>query len=375
MKIVMLISSFYPLVGGAERQAQRLSKELVEQGHEVTVFTRMPELEISRVEFIDGIKIVRLKVFKKGKLTPISYLIKVLYNIWKCRKNIDVIHAHSLSATGYTAALASFLFRKPSISKIAGGGNKIGCEAKRMYIAGGLKRNRINFMKKHLSKFIAISEAINSDLSEIGVPENKIELIPNGIKVNTELAVNETKEELGMARNKKIFLYAGRLELVKGIDILLKAWENTSSIFKESSQLIILGEGAYEIEKDKFDNSISFLGATNMVNSYLQKSDYFILPSRYEGISNSLLEAIINKVAVIGSDAGGNTDILNENTGFVFESENHAQLSRILNNTLLDNLDVQEKVNNAYEYVKENYNLTEVTAKYEELYKDLSNEV
>lgn len=371
----MLISSFYPLIGGAEKQAQRLSKELVKNGHEVVVLTRMPNKGIKETEMIDGIKVIRLKVLKTGKMAPLSYLFKSLIYLFKNRKNIDVVHAHSLSTTGFTASLATFLLRIPSISKIAGGGNELGCEAKRMYIAGGLKRFRILFMNRYLSKYIAISNDIKKDLEDIKAPQNKIIYLPNGINIEEKkfIDIKLKKEELNLPLDKTLYLYAGRLEFVKGIDIILKSWLNTSSNFRKKSQLIILGEGTYNVEKYLSIPSISIIGKVNNVNEYLTVTDYFTLPSRYEGISNALLEAITHKVAVIASDAGGNKDIVNNTTGFLFEKENDLQLTKLLEETMeIYQGEVTEKVENAFLMIKENYDLNVIRNKYEDIYLELN---
>lgn len=375
MRIVMLISSFYPLVGGAEKQAQRLSKELVRRGHEVVVLTRMPNnQEVEKIELIDGIKIIRLKVLEKGKLAPLTYLVKAICYIFKNKKQIDILHAHSLSSPGITASLATFLFKIPSISKIAGGGNEIGCEAKRMYVAGGGKKKRILFMHKYLSKYIAISNPIKNDLLEIETPKNKILFIPNGIDMEMKEIKDKEyiRKKLDLPINKKIFLYAGRLELVKGIDILLKAWNSTKSEFKKNSQLVILGQGTFNINKYRNESSITIIGNVDNVSEYMNASDYFLLPSRYEGISNALLEAINHKLLVIASNAGGNTDIINDDTGFLFEKENQSQLTNLLDKTLeYKDQDMKEKVDNAYQVVSNNYDLLKVCDKYEQLYEEL----
>lgn len=63
MHIVMLISSFHPLIGGAERQALRLSEKLVDSGIRVTVLTRWHE-GLRKEEKINGVNVNRIKVSK-----------------------------------------------------------------------------------------------------------------------------------------------------------------------------------------------------------------------------------------------------------------------------------------------------------------------
>lgn len=378
MKIVMLISSFYPLMGGAEVQARRLGKQLVEKGHSVTVLTRWHH-DLKKNENIDGINVIRIPVSNINKIKPILYLYKVLFFAWKNRKKIDIIHAHSLSSPGFTASLISFLLRIPSISKIAGGGNKIGCEAKRMFMAGGFKRLRIRFMNKYLSKYIAISKAIYDDLRDIGVPQNKIIFLPNGINT-THISNNEIPRELykiKIIQEKNIFLYAGRFEKIKGIDVLLEAWSRTTDDFRRTNQLVLLGNGSFNVEKYLADNSISFIGKVSNVDDFMSYSDYFILPSRYEGISNALLEAITNRLFIIATPVGGNRDIVSHNeTGYIFENENIEQLKIVLERVV--NLSEEKKniiKRNAYNLIRSRYDFNNITSQYLKLYTNLLKKV
>lgn len=376
MKIVMLLTSFYPLMGGAEKQAQRLSKELIKRGHEVTVLTRLPneEFTLKKEEFIEGIKVIRLKVLKKGKLAPLAYLLKSLFYIYRNRKTIDIVHAHSLTANGFIAALSTLLFKIPSISKIAGGGNEQGCEAKRMYIHGGLKKWRLEFINRHLSSYIAISKSIEKDLIDIKVPREKIVYLPNGIDISRGNGNDKLRESnnLDLPTDKKIYLYAGRFEYIKGIDILLKAWINTSSQLKEKAILVILGEGSINMDDFKNQETVKVIGKVDNVNEYMTAADFFILPSRYEGISNALLEAITHKMPVIISEVGGNTDIIDNESGFLFKKEDDRALTKIIEHIItLNQEEIDEKVKNSFKKVELLYDLHKVSDKYEKLYNNL----
>lgn len=370
----MLLTSFYPLMGGAEKQAQRLSMELINRGHKVTVLTRLSDKNLKNIDFVGGIEIIRLKVLKKGVMAPLSFLLQCIFYVLKNRRDIDIIHAHSLKANGFIAALCTKLFKIPSIAKIAGGGNENGCEAKRMYMAGGMKKQRLLFMKKHLNKFIAISNSIKKDLLDIHIPEEKIIFLPNGINIQPDNCKDkmELKRKLKLPLDKNIFLFAGRFEFVKGIDILLKAWNNTSNNFREQSILVLLGQGSVNIKNYSNEHSIQVMGKVDNVQEYMKAADFFVLPSRYEGISNALLEAIICKLPVIASKVGGNVDILDNNNGFIFNKDDDKALTKLFEEVItLDQQLLSNKVNLAYNKVKEIYDLNLICDKYEELYKKM----
>ncbi|WLD93009.1 glycosyltransferase family 4 protein [Alkalihalobacillus sp. AL-G] len=376
MRVVMLISSFYPLIGGAETQAQRLGSKLVQQGHEIIVLTRWHK-GLDKNELIDGICVKRLKVTSLPKLAPIIYMIKALFYIIKNYKKINILHAHALSAPGVTASIASFITNIPSIAKIAGGGNKLGCEIKRIYHSGALGKIKVLFMRKYISKFIAISKAIEKDLLDVKIPASKIYFLPNGIntenyKENNSDEKNVMLNKLSLPRDKKLFLYAGRLEKVKGIDILLDAWVNLEEEYKVNSTLIILGDGSINISSYLSDSSIIYKGKVNNVNEYLSVADFFVLPSRYEGISNALLEAMASKLTIIASDVGGNPDVIKNNiNGLLFEAEKVDALSKVLQ-VLIAKDGYERFGEQAYNFILRNFDLDVISKNYLQLYKEIS---
>lgn len=372
MKILMIINSFYPLVGGAEKQAERLSISLLESRNvkNVSVLTRHYK-NLSKHENINGINVVRLKSFGPSKLKPITFLVSCFIYLVKNHKKFDLFHAHSLSFGGYAVTLFGKIFNKPSISKIAGGGGRYGSEPMNMFHGNFFKKMRLNYIKKNISKVIAISNLINEDLKTIGYPLHKIQRINNGIDTNKNYEKIQWVKELSSEYG--VFLYAGRFEKIKGIDILISAWNKTSKDFREKNRLLIIGKGSIDVKSFLNDSSIVFIGPVENVESYLIKGNTFILPSRYEGISNSLLEAMKNKNLIICSDAGGNTDLIKNNiNGLIFETENIEDLyKKILISANMKENKKNEYIDNGYIHLVNSYSFNKVTEQYNNLYKKL----
>ncbi|UQF18028.1 glycosyltransferase family 4 protein [Vagococcus lutrae] len=363
-KVLVLINSFYPLTGGAEKQAQRLSKVLKKDyGQDIVILTRRYQ-GLQKYETIDGLSVIRVRVGKLDRIAPILYLVQVFLYVIKNKKNIKIIHAHSLSAPGISAALISKLFRIPSIAKIAGGGNKDGCEIIRMKNKK-FGKIKVEFLKNNLTYFISISGSIYVDLKKVGVPENKILRIPNGINFKEY----ETKEPTSDIIN---FIYVGRHEYVKGIDVLEKAWMKLDSCYKTKAKLVVLGDGSISIDRT---DGMELIGNTENVKDYLAKSDCLILPSRYEGISNALLEAIASNKYIIATNVGGNLDVLDKNCSTII---NPASVSE-LKNAIIEVIELyyekpnvfNEKKKKQLESVKEKYNLEKIANKYNLLYQKL----
>ncbi|MBB5179384.1 glycosyltransferase involved in cell wall biosynthesis [Planomicrobium koreense] len=362
MNILMIINSFFPLVGGAERQAQRISETLIEKGHSVTVLTRHHK-GLKDNENINGINIIRLKVGNVNKVKPIIFLIKCLKYVKKNQEMIDIVHGHSLNAPGLIVALIKKYFKIPVIVKIAGGGDKSGCEIIKMNNAGLKGKLKVKLMLKHIDKFLAISKTIEKDLIKVGADKRKIHYLPNGIDLKL------FKNSVSNTQNN--FLYLGRLENVKGIDILINAW---TALIKENKnfphKLFIAGSGSLENIIPQ-NSTIEYLGNVEDVKSLIMKNKFFLLPSRYEGISNALLEAMALERIIIASNVGGNPDLIENNvSGYLFESENELELKKIIKEvSLLKN--VNDMGGNARNFLDENYDLNKNVNKIIDLYKSL----
>lgn len=125
-------------------------------------------------------------------------------------------------------------------------------------------------------------------------------------------SVRETKN---LPTNKFIFISVGELTEDKNHILMLKAMkklQNTDILY------IICGKGALEksyikyIRKNKLEKNVKLLGYRKDVSELLSASDCFVFPSRMEGLSVALMEAIASKIPVICSKCRGNTDLITE---------------------------------------------------------------
>jgi glycosyltransferase involved in cell wall biosynthesis len=168
--------------------------------------------------------------------------------------------------------------------------------------------------------FIAISGAIKNDLLKMGIPENKIELIYNGLdpgKFNTNHNLQALRERLGIKPDRLVISMIARLHPVKGQEYFLQA----ARIIKESgipAQYLLVGEG---ISRDKLEAMVDQLelrsdvimpGYYSAVEDIYALSDIICLPSLMEGLGLVVLEAMYFKVPVIASNVGGIPEIIKD---------------------------------------------------------------
>lgn len=173
-----------------------------------------------------------------------------------------------------------------------------------------------------------------------GFPADRIAVIHNG--VDTDLFRSRSADRSGIRARYGIgpqefcIGTVGRLEPVKDLLTLLRA----AAIFPPTLnwRILIAGDGTqlpilqeYLREHPTLCGRVSFAGEIEDVPDYLNCLDVYVLPSLYEGISNSLLEAMATGLAVVASDVGGNSEVvLDGESGLLFPVGDFAALANRL---------------------------------------------
>ncbi len=226
--------------------------------------------------------------------------------------------------------------------------------------------------------------ALNSNMiNDFFKNMKKISLIPRGVDTE-EFRVREKPDSLMFELNikkdtgDKILLCVANFAPVKGIDILLEAFESLSAENK-NIKLIICGDyiNPYGSEIiSKFTRLIEtgkliLPGKRQDTKHFYNLADIFILPtnSRGEGTSVSVLEAMASGCVVLASDVAGNRDQLRMLPGQLFKSEAPdllaSKLIEFLSKPFAEISSIQEKQKNI---VNEDYSLRGEIAGHEEFY-------
>jgi glycosyltransferase involved in cell wall biosynthesis len=170
-------------------------------------------------------------------------------------------------------------------------------------------------------RIIVFSETQKAILSNLGVAEKQIAVIPNGVDSKRySPGFSTIKQEL---KAKRLFLYQGRLFPEKNVEALLKAWQRLH--LPEGYKLAIMGTGPLASRLKAFygsDSSIIWLGCIENDQRRIQilrGTDVFILPSYVEGLSLSLLEAMSCGVACLATDVGAHGEVLANGSGIILD--------------------------------------------------------
>ncbi len=169
---------------------------------------------------------------------------------------------------------------------------------------------------------------------------------------NTLAITNQLKQEIGLMEQDFVFLYAGKLEPVKNVSLLLNAFVKTQ--FDSNVKLVIVGNGPLENDiKNQFGSSsnICFLPFQNQqaMPAVYKMAHYYILPSKSETWGLAVNEAMACGVpAIVSTKVGCAVDLIdNGRNGFVFESENELSLSETLKKAYESRSEYENFSNNA----------------------------
>lgn len=134
------------------------------------------------------------------------------------------------------------------------------------------------------------------------------------------------RKELNLPENARIGIYVGRVTKEKGLSYLVDALKQLDASWPPELCLLVVGDGDYlrEMQAEcaalQHAHRVLLVGQQDLVQKYLNASDFFVSPSLHENLSISILEACAAKLPCLVSDVGGNGEIIeNGMNGFMIE--------------------------------------------------------
>jgi len=369
LKVLILNYEYPPLGGGAATATKNLLKQYSKKDDiEVDLITSSVGEE--RVEqFSKNINIYFLDIKKRGelhnqsKINLLRYSFQALFKARKLdrEKDYDVIHALFVYPCGFLAMLIDDDY----IVSLRGSG--VPFYSKKYY---WLDKFIFQYLSKIIWKKAKYVIANSQGLKELAlktIPDQEIGVIYNGVDWVEELPIK--KEE------KFIVVSTSRLIERKGLNYLIEAFAEFSK-GKKDVRLRLYGGGDQKETLESLANElgvgekVTFLGEQPREVVYEDIGEYsvFVIPSKNEGMSNSLLEAMARGLPVIATDVGGTRELVNERNGFIVEKENIEQISEALEE-LYNNRELVEKMGRASRESVRDLSWEKIAEQYIELYK------
>ena len=176
-------------------------------------------------------------------------------------------------------------------------------------------------------------------------------------------AIDHLKDYASIKPANNTFCYVGRIEGYKGISELIKAFNRTTAR-KTNIRLNIYGNGN---ELDSFKTiakqnpNITFHGYTEEPLRAIAENEVFVLPSYYEGLSLSLLDAAMMQKTIIATDVGATREVIkNKKTGILVQPHSVEALSKAMMEVIQDKNLAKNMAKNARVHFKKNYNFEQI---------------
>ena len=384
MRILMIATDFpYLKTGNWERETiiqgggsaciAQMVEGLLKKGIEVAVVTRSEHDRAS--EFFD-IPIYRTKFlylgFRESKITHALFSLPAAIKMARQFKP-DIIHSHNPPAA-LTAIACAKIFRKPHMMTMHGPWSEVRIKGLKKAIAEKIEK----FALKHADGVTCDSFALAKQLRQkYGI---KTAGIQNAVDKNyySRIKKMSARKKLGLRTKDKIVLFTGRFVAEKGLDSLLAA--ATRVLQKNKNVRFLLIGGGFDEkpvhnwlkENRKYKAgiiTIPFLKHEMMKYAY-SAADVFVLPSLAEGLSRSLMEAMLFGLPCVATAVGGNIELLEGKRGVLVAPKDAHALAVAIERSLY-NKDIKNIAKDARKYVINNLTVEKRIRKFIEVYKRL----
>ena len=419
IRVLIVIATFHPIVGGAEKQALEQGRSLLERGLEATIVTFQHNKLWPVHETMEGVPIIRVAGGLLGerdklprvlqKMLYVMALIVMGWTVWRYRHRYDVLHLYQLTLITLPTALACYLSGKPMLvavrnadpgrtersrDQVSGAGSSLD-EAHRRTLRGDaesrggdladlvrLGKPVLRFTYSLLRRIDAVVVILSTRMREylaaygftfdMSGERPQLLLIPNGVDIARFYPVSE---DVADSERGQTVVCTARLCYQKGIDVLLQAWHLVHEELP-AAHLIIAGPGPLEgaladmVRELGLGGSVEFVGSLSNVLPVLQRASIAALSSRWEGMPNAVLEAMACGLPCVATRVSGSEDIITHGVnGLLVEPEDYQSLAQALLVLLRDPVLTSAYGKAARATIEQDYPFEHITDMYLELYQ------
>lgn len=361
IRLLLSTYAYPPSVGGVERHSQSLARALVQRGHRIHVVTA--ELPGQPVHEVDeaGVEITRVATGSGSRYRRMAtYVGAMSIAALRARNDVDLIHVQQALYPAAAMTVLARALRKPIVVRNSGSADHGAVQLMGRLPLGTLGLRAIG----RFATTVSLSPEMTSEMQGAGF--RTIHEIPNGVAVPALGDRAAARRALGIADDTPLVVYVGRLAQEKGTPLLAAAWPRVTD-----AQLLVAGDGPDRHLVESLPG-VRIDGVVTDVRPYYAAADVFVLPSESEGISNALLEAMANGVAVVATAVGGNRQVIaNETVGVLVPPLDAEALAGAVNELLRDPVRARRLGGAARDHVRANWSFDAMVDAYERLYASL----
>ncbi|AFV22749.1 glycosyl transferase group 1 [Methanolobus psychrophilus R15] len=387
MKILYIVSGFAPSwgLGGGVKASYELSREMASKGHDVIVYTTDIFDHKTRLSFDyknwDGVKAYYFRTSSKflAKM-QFNFSPKLIYALYKNISSYNVIHIHEYRTVNST--LTAYLAKKNGVPYILQPHGSLPTT-----IGSGKFKKIYDFVcgsniLKNATILIALNKMETKQYQDLNVDEKRIKIVPNGINICEFKNLPPKgifKNKYGINDTEKVILYLGRIDKIKGIDLLVDSFYDIINELDDVRLVIVGPDTGYlkqlkdQIKSLNLQNNVIFPGplyGMDKLEAYVD-SDVYVLPSVYDMFPNTVFEACACGIPVIVTDRCGISDIIKDKVGRVVKYDKNDlsnSIYDILNDKhLSENYGVEGKL-----MVNQYYNWSIIASNLENIYGNIS---
>jgi glycosyltransferase involved in cell wall biosynthesis len=374
--LILVCSSYPPVVGGSEVEAQRVCSALIKRGHRVTVATTggapMPPLR----KWTDptGVPVRIYAAGWNGVMKDMVYAISVAWLLVRERRNYQAVYFLMQGLHLAVGLPVARLLGKTILMKVGGSGV---LSAMALSPTGRLE---IRWLRKWADCVMILNEGMRTEALAARLPADKLLWMPNPVDTEHFSPVpdaqrRQLRAQHGLPPEASVIIYTGRLAPEKSLPVLVEAFA-TVRHQRPQAYLVLVGDGPMrttlteQTQRLGCQDSACFVGtvAPLEIPRWLQMADVFALVSPNEGFPCALVEAMSAGLASVVSDIPAIRQLVqSEQHGLLVPPGDAAAVSAALIR-LLDDQELRTRMGaEARRSVKEQYATERVLERYETL--------
>ncbi len=368
MKIAIVC---YPTFGGSGVVATELGLELANRGHEVHFITYNQPVRLALLNpnihyhevIVPEYPLFHYQPYELALSSKIVDMVK-LYGI-------EVLHVHYAIPHAFAGYMAKKMLMEeniqlPMVTTLHGTD---------ITLVGNhpFYKTAVSFSINKSDYVTSVSEDLKKSTYELFDTKKEIYVIPNFIENKVvEKSLVSCKRNLFANENERIVTHISNFRKVKRILDVVKVFDGIQKHIP--AKLMMVGDGPERLDAEKLvkelgiENKVIFFGNSSEIDSILNYSDLFLLPSETESFGLAALEAMANKVPVVSSNSGGLPEVnIPGVSGFL---DNIGDIDGMVQHSLeilKDQITLQKFKEQAYQHSK-NFSVDKIVPMYEKIY-------
>ena len=375
--------------GGMNVYVLNLAKELGELGHTVDVFTRFHDpSDPQKVDMGSGATLIHVEAGPIGqqKSDLPMYIDEFVANVSATekseRRSYDIIHSNYW-LSGKVGSILSRRWKIPHVVTF----HTLAKTKLRARVGESESDLRISVeqeVMRESTDILVLTQAEKMDLENLyGICPEKVSVISAGVDTDTFYPVPKLKARVGLGLpDKETVMYAGRVEPIKGLDILLDSFKILNET-RDVHLVVVGGSLSGDRELDALRQrskqlgileKITFTGSVNQseLGRYYSAADVFVLPSHYESFGLVALEAMACGTPVVAARVGGIPSFVDDGeTGYLITWRSAEPFADRIE-MLLENLDLRNFMSESARVKANSMNWSTVAAEVADYYCNLA---